>query len=1193
MSDDNALQPESGILGPPTSQPSLQADTSPTAQSKGAARRTVLTQTIRLATTMTGGVSLAIWMGGVARELNLLSQASTWRQSLRATSPIPTAGESTTPDDAVRRLYLKLIDLLDVSVSVDVLSGTSAGGINAALLGLSRVRGLDLGELRDLWINIGSMEQLLREPTDSDFPSLMYGDNVILQKLQEQLGTLKSSRQLGLAGFEKAVWVPPPTSLFITTTLLDGETSRFTDSYGTVVQDTDHRGMFTFTEQDLATGSVDALALAARSSSSFPAAFEPAFLPFTQDILKSKSTLPHPAMAGYTSITRPHWVADGGLLANRPLAPLLQAVFDRPANRETRRVLLYIVPSAGGLPSQLSEPDAERFDDPLAMGTSLLKDLGAILEQSISAEIRSIRDHNDTHDEVSGARLRLAELGRDRALLTPGLLDDYKARVGAALASPVISALSRLISTMPAPGKPAADGQQAMPAVWGPDLRDPETAMADCRKAAQDAITTTWSGVPEDYPSLATFGRPAFDGAKAIVISMLRNAYLLAESGPDRQELSEAVNASYSALAGQQSRHQRPRPASIVRETVEQHPHDTLAAVSSAAAERYARGLAIEPNPVTKTTSDPGSSLIPAWQSLAQVIADHATLLRNLSETKPEPVASEVKPDARSQTAIRVAAARTVKIYLDYLTTTSVSYVDAVQVESSRAEGSITEETATAAGRNTGAVHEASPPVERVPDGAQAKTAGVSPSQTGEALSAQIATRLFALHATHRALSPAAGDVPQRLELIQVSADTRTLLDPSKQTAASKLTGMQLHHFGAFYKSSWRANDWMWGRLDGVGWLVHMLLDPKRIATVTALQNQATPASEWFFKQLQEFAGPVLETNLKADDESEHNVLTEQMILKELNYLDDPGRPVPASLPMTALWVAATWQRWVVANELPTLAEEINKDAPGNSTTWTRQVIPPSDDPASMLVTLLKEMARLFLGNPVPTETLAGQVGTPLMSRTASKALATATAAIGGEPRIPKPARPAMSFARTVTLATYRITKITNGTTRQLLIAGVGAVIIGIALAIQQGTLMGFTGTAILLAGALMLVLGLWGLSWRALGAFLSFLAVLAVAMLALPFSRHWLFASGSTNQGLVFRNAQSWVTWLNDAWWHPLLVLGLIAASLSAAYLLGARQRATKRTRRPSAAQDVQDANTTASRGGQGTPHGSSNPPE
>jgi hypothetical protein len=34
-----------------------------------------LTEEVRLATTMTGGVSLAIWMAGVTREINLLAQA--------------------------------------------------------------------------------------------------------------------------------------------------------------------------------------------------------------------------------------------------------------------------------------------------------------------------------------------------------------------------------------------------------------------------------------------------------------------------------------------------------------------------------------------------------------------------------------------------------------------------------------------------------------------------------------------------------------------------------------------------------------------------------------------------------------------------------------------------------------------------------------------------------------------------------------------------------------------------------------------------------------------------------------------------------------------------------------------------------------------------------------------------------------
>jgi hypothetical protein len=40
------------------------------------ARVTEMTQDVRFAVSMTGGVSLAVWMGGVSREVNLLQHAS-------------------------------------------------------------------------------------------------------------------------------------------------------------------------------------------------------------------------------------------------------------------------------------------------------------------------------------------------------------------------------------------------------------------------------------------------------------------------------------------------------------------------------------------------------------------------------------------------------------------------------------------------------------------------------------------------------------------------------------------------------------------------------------------------------------------------------------------------------------------------------------------------------------------------------------------------------------------------------------------------------------------------------------------------------------------------------------------------------------------------------------------------------------
>jgi hypothetical protein len=123
-------------------------------------------QEVRFAVAMSGGVSLAVWMGGVAREMNLLQQASNLRQSQKE----PSGADL---DDRCRQLYWNLLDLLDVTVTTDVLSGTSAGGINAAMLGLGSVTGMDLGGLRDLWLDTGSMDMLLRDPGEPNPPSLM------------------------------------------------------------------------------------------------------------------------------------------------------------------------------------------------------------------------------------------------------------------------------------------------------------------------------------------------------------------------------------------------------------------------------------------------------------------------------------------------------------------------------------------------------------------------------------------------------------------------------------------------------------------------------------------------------------------------------------------------------------------------------------------------------------------------------------------------------------------------------------------------------------------------------------------------------------------------------------------------------------------------------------------------------------
>ena len=85
-------------------------------------------------------------------------------------------------------------------------------------------------------------------------------------------------------------------------------------------------------------------------------------------------------MAAFANMTRSHWAADGGLLANRPLTPLLAKVFSQPATGQVRRVLAFVVPDGGGIPRAKPEPvPDDDWDKPLTMAGALKADLGAQL----------------------------------------------------------------------------------------------------------------------------------------------------------------------------------------------------------------------------------------------------------------------------------------------------------------------------------------------------------------------------------------------------------------------------------------------------------------------------------------------------------------------------------------------------------------------------------------------------------------------------------------------------------------------------------------------------------------------------------------------------------------------------------------------------------------------------------------------
>src|SRR4051794_32311367 len=123
---------------------------------------------VRVALVMNGGVSLAVWMGGVAHEIDLLRRASR--------GILPPADDS--PDLAAYEGWKALCEALNVTVAVDVVAGTSAGGLNGALLGTAIGRGAPLPDLRAVWSDVAQLSKgaLLRADTLGPIPSLLDGD---------------------------------------------------------------------------------------------------------------------------------------------------------------------------------------------------------------------------------------------------------------------------------------------------------------------------------------------------------------------------------------------------------------------------------------------------------------------------------------------------------------------------------------------------------------------------------------------------------------------------------------------------------------------------------------------------------------------------------------------------------------------------------------------------------------------------------------------------------------------------------------------------------------------------------------------------------------------------------------------------------------------------------------------------------
>jgi predicted acylesterase/phospholipase RssA len=342
---------------------------------------------LRIACVMNGGVSLAVWMAGVTHELDLLRRATLDEGAAEADIPAYDQALWQRWRDAARGRR----------VVVDIVAGTSAGGINGTLLATAAAGGgrLDWPDesrgpfLRNLWEQEAGLDTLLPPPDDRTPRSLLKGGHLdeVITKTLERVAEENGRRR------ENTGPAPHPVTLFVTATALGESDEEYRDGFDQEFRAQDHRRRYrfrydpdhveytdrhTFDENRELSDFVRypaALARATRASASYPLAFEPVLE--TAD-MRRPPVRTQPAWAADNS----SWLADGGILDNSPFGPVLQEIAHRAPDADVERLLVYVVPSRG------TPPGGETSDETVAEAPDWSAVLGSALRFPSEADFR-------------------------------------------------------------------------------------------------------------------------------------------------------------------------------------------------------------------------------------------------------------------------------------------------------------------------------------------------------------------------------------------------------------------------------------------------------------------------------------------------------------------------------------------------------------------------------------------------------------------------------------------------------------------------------------------------------------------------------------------------------------------------------------------------------------------------------------
>ncbi|RIV88859.1 patatin-like protein [Aurantiacibacter zhengii] len=347
---------------------------------------------LRIALVCYGGVSLAVYMHGVTKEVWKLARAS---RAFHAAEEEQASG--------VEAVYLSLLRqiqkerTLRLRVLPDIITGASAGGINAVFLAQAIHSGHSLEPLTELWLKNADVERLVEPEARPWSPAARVYMRPIVWYLTRAPGntvtetvaaeTRNEVRQK-ISSLVRGRWFEPPFSgegfshllhnalqamgdtpaeapllptrhpldLLVTATDFRGRLETLRLNSPPRVEEAEHRMPIRFRANTPTVGGENLaqlceLTLAARATASFPGAFPPLRLAEIDEVcgddwegrdLFLRRVMPTHVDRGTVDHVS---LVDGSVLNNAPFEGAIAALTVRPAQREVDRRFVYIDPS--------------------------------------------------------------------------------------------------------------------------------------------------------------------------------------------------------------------------------------------------------------------------------------------------------------------------------------------------------------------------------------------------------------------------------------------------------------------------------------------------------------------------------------------------------------------------------------------------------------------------------------------------------------------------------------------------------------------------------------------------------------------------------------------------------------------------------------------------------------------------------